>query len=140
LRNRPSPAEFYRQAPERIRHDRQGPPLAIALVAAGIAASAGADESHPASIPFANLGAIRSFRAPDDQTLLIEGSGHRWYRATFFGACLGIRSVERLAFVTEPGGSLDRFSAVWVDGRRCPFRSFERTEPPTPREKKPSAR
>jgi hypothetical protein len=109
---------------------------AVALAVLGLALAARADESHPASIPFANLGAIQDFRALDDQTLLIEGSGHRWYRATFFGSCLGIRNVERLAFITEPGGSLDRFSAVWVDGRRCPFRSFERTEPPKPREKK----
>lgn len=113
--------------------------LVAALAGFGLATAALAEEPRPASIPFANLGSIQSFRALDDSTLLIEGSGHRWYRATFFGSCIGLRNAERIAFVTEPGGSLDRFSAVWIDGRRCPFRTFERTEKPPPREKRPKS-
>jgi hypothetical protein len=107
--------------------------LAAALAASlGFAGSAVAkDDERPVSIPFANLGAIQDFRAVGDDVLLIEGTGHRWYRATLFGPCIGLRHTEKLAFVTEPGGSLDRFSAIYVDGQRCAFRSFERMDPPT---------
>jgi hypothetical protein len=106
--------------------------LAGALAAiVGVAGSAFAkDEERPVSIPFANLGSVRDFRALSDDVLLIEGTGHRWYRATLFGPCIGLRHAESLAFVTEPGGALDRFSAIYVEGRRCTFRSFERTDPP----------
>lgn len=103
--------------------------LAAALGFAGAAVAK--DDERPVSIPFANLGAIQDFRAIGDDVLLIEGAGHRWYRATLFGPCIGLRLAENLAFVTEPGGSLDRFSAIYVEGQRCPFRSFERMDPPT---------
>jgi len=111
--------------------------LASALAAAlGFAGAAGAtDDERPVSIPFANLGAIQDFRAVGDDVLLIEGTGHRWYRATLFGPCLGLRHAQKLAFVTEPGGSLDRFSAIYVEGQRCAFRSFERMAPPTQAER-----
>jgi Lon protease-like protein len=128
-------------APEKEFPMRRPSAMAISLVLAfgvcsfATSASAG-DATKPASIAFANLGAIQSFRAIGDDALLIEASGHRWFRATFFGPCLGLRSAEKLAFVTEPGGSLDRFSAVWVDGQRCPFRSFEATEPPARKPRK----
>ena len=97
----------------------------------GVAGSAVAKgEERPVSIPFANLGSVRDFRVVSDDVLLIEGTGHRWYRATLFGPCIGLRQAESLAFVTEPGGALDRFSAIYVEGRRCTFRTFERTEAP----------
>lgn len=115
--------------------------IAFGLLLATLAGAANADdEKAAASIPFADLGAIRNFRAVSDRELLIEGSGHRWFRATFVGACLGLRSAEQIAFMTEPGGSLDRFSAIYVDGRRCAFRSFEPTEPPVKREQPPKPR
>lgn len=116
--------------------------LCLALVAsialAGSSALAeppAASESRPATIPFASLGGIRNFRAVDDATLLIQGTSGRWFRATFFGRCIGLRSSEKIGFMTEPGGSLDRFSAIFVDGHRCAFRSFEETEPPAKPEK-----
>jgi hypothetical protein len=88
----------------------------------------------PVSIPFADIGAIRDFRPVGDEALLIEAAGHRCFRATFFGRCIGLRSAENVAFMTEPGGSLDRFSAIYVDGHRCAFRTFEPTEPPAKKE------
>jgi hypothetical protein len=100
---------------------------------AGVAHAEGGQK--PVTIPFADLGAIRNFRPVGDEALLIEGTGHRWFRATFFGRCIGLRSAENVAFMTEPGGSLDRFSAIYVDGHRCSFRSFEPTEPPAKKER-----
>ncbi len=105
---------------------------------ATVANVTGAEEAQkPVSIPFADLGAIRNFRPIGDEALLIEASGHRWFRATFYGRCLGLRSAENVAFMTEPGGSLDRFSAIYVDGHRCAFRSFEPTDPPAKKERAP---
>jgi hypothetical protein len=87
-------------------------------------------------IHFADLGGIRDFRALDDQTLLIQGTNRRWFRARLWGSCIGLRTAERIAFVTEPGGDLGRFSAIFVEGRRCAFRSFEPSAPPPKRGEK----
>lgn len=113
----------------------------LGLLFASLAGAALADaERKPVTIPFADLGAIRDFRPIGDEALLIEASGHRWYRATFYGRCIGLRSAENVAFMTEPGGSLDRFSAIYVDGRPCAFRSFEPTEPPAKKERAAKAK
>jgi hypothetical protein len=91
-------------------------------------------ESPPrAEIHFADLGGIRDFRPQGDGALLIQGTNGKWFRATFFGPCIGLRQRETLAFVTSPGGTLDRFSAILVGRQRCDFRTFEPTEPPAPR-------
>jgi hypothetical protein len=103
------------------------------LVSAGGAASP--PEEKPAVLHFADLGGIRDFRAVGD-ALFVQGTNRRWFRATFFGRCLHLRNAEAIGFVTEPGGSLDRFSSILVDGERCVFRSFERAEPPARREPK----
>jgi Lon protease-like protein len=110
-----------------------GMPSSACLAVLGGAAQP-EEGQKPVSIPFADIGAIRDFRPVGDEALLIEAAGHRCFRATFFGRCIGLRSAENVAFMTEPGGSLDRFSAIYVDGHRCAFRTFEPTEPPAKKE------
>jgi len=81
-------------------------------------------------IHFADLNGIDDWRVASDGSLLIEGRNKRWYRATFFGACSGLRFASAIGFVTESTGDLDRFSSILVDGERCYFRTLERIEPP----------
>lgn len=90
------------------------------------------ESSDRAVIHFADLGGIRDWRADGSDAILIEGLNGRWYRATFFGPCIGLRFQESIGFVTDPGGSLDRFGSILVDGQRCWFRTFERIPAPDP--------
>lgn len=81
---------------------------------------------------FADLGGIKNWRPVDGKTdgLLIEGRNDHWYRATFWAPCPEVHYALAIAFVTEPDGSLDQFGSVLVDGDRCHFKTFERTEAP----------
>ncbi|MBI1251192.1 MAG: hypothetical protein GC189_06955 [Alphaproteobacteria bacterium] len=81
-------------------------------------------QAEQASIPFADFGGIRDWRAGPENSLLIEGRTGHWYRATFFQNCTGLRFADVLAIDQGPGNRVDRFSSVIVDGRRCNFRTL----------------
>jgi hypothetical protein len=84
-----------------------------------------------AVIRFADINGIRNWKPSDDgKALYIEGRNSRWYKATFWAPCIGLRYTSELGFVTDGSGSLDRFSEVIADGERCRFKTFERTEAP----------
>lgn len=111
--------------------------LAGFAAAAAIAPAAYAKADQPskssaehAVIRFADLNGIRSWRAEDNRTLLIEGRNRQWYRAELVGYCPGLRFATAIGFVTDPLGDLDRFGSVYVEGDRCWFKSFEKIEKP----------
>ena len=79
-----------------------------------------------AEIFAAALGGIRNFNVVDDSTLIVEGRNNNRYRIELFGRCPGLRFQESLLFLTGPGGNLNRFSSLYVDGARCPFRSIQK--------------
>ncbi|MBN1238963.1 MAG: hypothetical protein JXB36_10700 [Gammaproteobacteria bacterium] len=94
-------------------------------------ASPGTAQSDRAVIHFADLnGSIRNWRADTDEAILIEGANRQWYRAEFFAPCVGLRFATTVAFVTDSLGNLDRFSSILVEGERCWFKTFERTNDP----------
>lgn len=93
-------------------------------------AFAGDEKPRPAVIHFADLGAIRDWRADGADALLVQSSRGQWYRATFYGPCIGLQFADTIGFVTDPGGSLDVFSSVLVNGDRCWFRTFDQVSLP----------
>lgn len=105
----------------------------VAAVALGAALGTGfayADNGRPAALPFADLGNIRSWQPDGSGAMYIESSRRNWYRATFFAPCINLPFAFAVAFVTEPNGSLNRYSSILVDGERCWFQTFsEATEP-----------
>jgi len=114
----------------KLAHGRMawGAALFLALAAWAPGSAARADEEKPsrAVIHFADLGGIENWRADGPDAILIEGRNKGWYRATFFGSCIGLQFAETIGFVTDSGGDLDRFSSLLVDGERCWFRTFEK--------------
>jgi hypothetical protein len=93
--------------------------------------AASAREPAPyVSIPFANHGGIRDWRADDNRSLWIEGRSGQWYYAEMFGPCFGLNFAERIGFVTAPYGSFDRWSSVIVDGQKCTIGSLRLSDPP----------
>jgi hypothetical protein len=85
------------------------------------------------SIPFANHGGIRDWRVENNQTLLIEGVGGHWYRAKLMSPAIDLPFADRIGFISEPSGALDKFSTVVVRGRRYPIISLTAAEPPVKR-------
>ena len=99
--------------------------VALALTTAGTTAA-----QDRAVIRFADYGGIENWRAGRDGSLLIEARNGNWYRATFHGSCHDLKFAQRIGFVTDVVGNLDKFSSILVDGRRCWFRTFEQVPDP----------
>lgn len=103
--------------------------LVGSLLAGGLVMAAVPTQRH-VSIPFADIGNIRDWRASGSDDLYIESSRREWYRATFFSPCTELPFALQIAFVTEPNGALNEFSSILVDGQRCWFRTFEHASGP----------
>jgi hypothetical protein len=107
---------------------------------AAAAASAATPDAAPKErqIAFAKKN-IWNWQVVDNNTVLIQDVGRRWYKATLFGNCFNLPLTQRLAFESNPSGSFDKFSAIRVHGQRCPLTSLvETTAPPKkPKPKKP---
>jgi hypothetical protein len=96
------------------------------------ASSAAAAPAPPAEaqIPFAKRN-IWNWQVVDDQTVLIQDQGRRWYKAVLFNHCIDLPFANTIAFDSNPGGTFDKFSAILVRGQRCPLISLvETTAPP----------
>jgi hypothetical protein len=121
--------------------------LATALVAPLMTMSACATDKTPtaeeaapltvinanATMPFAQLrSTIRDWTEREDGSLLIRGNNDRWYHATFMGPCPWLNMANRIGFKTNPGGDLDKFSSVRVDGYECQFSTFDEVADPRP--------
>jgi hypothetical protein len=106
--------------------DTTPPPAASAATASAPLAEA--------QIPFAKRN-IWNWQVVDDQTLLIQDQGRRWYKATLFGHCINLPFANRIAFDSNPGGSFDKFSAILVRGQRCPLRSLVKSPAPPKKSK-----
>jgi Family of unknown function (DUF6491) len=121
-------------------------PAAICVFGCILAVSAlsvvAADATVPqeAQIPFADKGGIWNWQVVDDKHVLIQSRSRDWYQATLIGSCFNIGFAEKLAFVSNPGGSFDKFSSIRVHGQTCPLVSLVKTTPPPKKTKsKPAA-
>jgi hypothetical protein len=83
-------------------------------------------------IPFADHGGISDWRADGTKGLWIRSINGSWYYATFMGVCSQLPFIaDRLRFIAEPGGELDRWSSIQLaHGGRCYFNSFQASDGP----------
>jgi hypothetical protein len=118
----------------RIRGARQSAVLAVLLLVAPFAASAGpesATKSAEASIPFANDGGIRDWRADGSRGMWLEANGGHWYYASFSSQCTALPVASGVRFVAEPSGVLSRWSSIRLGhNERCFFRTLQRSDRP----------
>lgn len=110
----------------------------LALGVAAVSASAAAEPApapapQEARIPFVDHGGIRDWRAADGDTLYVQDAHRRWYRAELMHRATGLPFALAIGFDTGAVGSLDRFSAIVVDGQRIPLRSLVRVDGPPPK-------
>jgi hypothetical protein len=127
-----------------IDADRRGAPMNTRLIsiAAAIALAAcatKADDAAPltykvlkadAQIPFGSS-QVYGFSVGDDDSLILQGPGRRFYRATLDTFCANRLPWElAIGFPDEGMSRIDRFSSVIIDGQRCRFLSFDEIEDP----------
>lgn len=114
--------------------------IAVLIVGALVNTARANEPEKRAMIPFATLGGIKDWRADGDKGMYIQGIvGGKWFYVTFFGFCPDLRFSDRVAFVTEPGPELDKFSSIFVNGTQCSFRTFAASAGPVAAKSAPAA-
>jgi len=104
------------------------------LVAAAVLLMPGfAMAAEDASIPFMGFGSVRNWQADGDKAMFVQDTRKNWYRATFWSPCRELPFAIRIGFITDNFDRLDKYSSVRVDGERCWFKSFEKSEAPLPK-------
>jgi hypothetical protein len=113
--------------------------LSIALAAASSLAASVSAAPPPAapgaeaSIPFVRFGGIQDFEARGDDIVYLQDRSRRWYRAQLNGPCLDLGWATAIGIDTHGSPTFDRFSALIVEGRRCPIQSLTLSGPPPKR-------
>lgn len=100
---------------------------AALLAVAGAVFASEATTSRAASIPFANHGGIRDWKADHDQGLWVQDIHRQWYYAKLMAPCTGLNFAQTIGFDTHPLGRFDQFSSIVVPGAgggRCAVQSF----------------
>ena len=105
-------------------------PLAASAQDQASAAPAAKAQQEEASIPFANRGGVRDWRAQGMDRIYFQDSHGQWYLAKLMGAASDLPFTEFVGIDANPDGSLDKFSAVYVKGQKYPFESFVKVDGP----------
>ncbi|MCJ2184505.1 hypothetical protein MTR62_17670 [Novosphingobium sp. 1949] len=83
-----------------------------------------------ASIPFADHGGVDDWRSDGTGTVYFKDLHKQWYKARLMGVAVDLPYAERIGIIAGPGGTLDRFGGVLVEGQRYMFSSFEKVDGP----------
>jgi hypothetical protein len=112
-----------------IRNARWAIALNVLFLAAPLGAFAGS--APEASIPFANHGGIRDWRADGSRGMWIEAASNQWFYASFSSQCTTLPAAIGLKFVPEPSGALSRWSSIRLEhNERCFFRTLQPSDAP----------
>jgi hypothetical protein len=104
----------------------RGTVLGVLLFAAAVVAAAG-----DVSIPFANDGGIRDWRADGSKGMWIEAASGHWFYAGFSSQCTTLQSAIGVKFVPESSGALSRWSSIRLkNDQRCFFRTLQPSNAP----------
>ena len=106
--------------------------LILAVFISGSGSScATVEEKKQATINFVNQGAIQDWRAEGNKAIVISAVNNKWYRAKLLYPCYDLPFEEGIAFVSSPGGQLNRYSSVIIRNERYPFQSLEEIPDPS---------
>jgi len=84
-----------------------------------------------ASIPFANHGGIFDWRADGTRGIWLQDPSRKWYYGTFVSSCTGLDSADTVGFQTNPSGSFDHWSTVFIRNEiPCHLASFAESAGP----------
>jgi hypothetical protein len=92
------------------------------------------------SIPFANMGGIRDWRAIDDSSIYVQDIQRNWYIARLSAPNPDLTFVTAIGFETKGTNQLDRFASLVVGGQRVALSSFVASGPPPPKAKVAAAK
>lgn len=80
------------------------------------------EESSRRALERVPEGSFSSWRAENEETLLLFGEAGTGWRVTFARPCSGLVSASAISFVTPAAGTLDAYDSILLeDGTRCRF-------------------
>jgi len=106
-------------------------PFAAFAIAASPPTTVRQSPPPEASIPFADAGSVTDWRADGDQAVYFEDVHGQWYRADLMRPSFDLPFAEAIGIDSGPVGTLDRFGAIYVDGQKYQFQSFQKVESPS---------
>ena len=72
---------------------------------------------------------LHGFQVLDNDTILFRTGAHNLYLAEIFGTCgRGARFDWSMNVLASPGGDIDRYSRVVINGRLCPIRTLTQVD------------
>jgi hypothetical protein len=102
----------------------------------GAAAAPAPGTNTEASIPSANQGGIRDWRADGAKGMWIQAASGGWFYASFSSQCTTLPLALEVRFIPEPSGALSRWSSIRLEHDvRCFFRTLQPSDAP-PRQQK----
>jgi hypothetical protein len=110
-------------------------PLAAMALTAGHAlaqdsqnksAATESEASGDASINFVNHGGVWDWHADSKDVVYFQDRQHQWYRAELMMPAVELPFVHYIGIDGGAVDRLDKWGAIYVEGRRYPFRSFEK--------------
>ena len=93
-------------------------PALIALVLLAAAPAFAATPASPREVRIPRMGSFLEWVADGQRGVFIRGDTGRWYYARTQARCARLRPTASVRFVA-PGGNLDRFGSLVVEGWRC---------------------
>jgi len=125
-----------------VKHAALLLPLALAFAPYCATAATDAKTKAPpeAQIPFANHGGVWNWtEGDDDRTIYFEDRSRQWYKATLFAPAVDLPFSQGIRIDAGPGGTLDKWGAIYIGRQRYPFTSFEKVAGPPVRAKNAKA-
>ena len=109
---------------------RLGTSMLAAFALAGCAAGTPAPRpTGPETfIPYMASGGITEWRVAGEDGIFARALTGGWYLIRTMGPCAGLQSELGLGFEPSAQGRLDRYGAIFAEGRRCPIDSVTRWE------------
>ena len=98
-------------------------------------AAAVQQKAKGAYIPFADHGGVDNWQSEGESTVYFQDAHRRWYRATLYMPAYDLPYAMQIGIDAGPAGTLDKFGAVVIKGRRYPFRSFVAVDGPPAKHK-----
>ena len=105
--------------------------LSLALLCAPALAESPASQPRETRIP--RIGHFLEWVADGQRGVFVRAESGKWYYARVRDGCSRLRPTASLTFIA-PGGELDRFGALSVEGWRCSLASVIESPPPPGRE------
>jgi len=87
-------------------------------------------------IAFPDQGGVRDWQAEDSDAVYLQDRQKNWFRAELISTAPDLPFVQYIGIDAGGSGRLDKFGAIYVDGRRYPFKSFEPVAGPPKKGKK----